>query len=87
MRRKNRISENIEMTITFSLLFVGCILGKLSMIHFGESMLTFNIPAIGTIIVRLLLFRGFNCLLGFLSNKNISNNLEVKNVSDSVNNL
>ena len=84
MRRKNRISENIEMAITFSLLFVGCILGKLSMIHFGESMLTFNISAIGTIIVGKLFFRGLNYLLNCLSNKQISYNLEIKNESDSV---
>lgn len=87
MKRNDRLNDNIKMVVTFSLFLVGCVLGKLSMLHYGESMLTFNIPAYGTIIVGLLLFRGFNCLLGFLSNKKKSNNLDVNNVSDSVNNI
>ena len=87
MRRKDRLNDNIEMIVTFFIFLAGCVLGKLSMLHFGESMLTFNIPACGTIIVGLLLFRGFNCLLDFLSNEQLSDNLKVKNVSDSVNNL
>lgn len=85
MRRKKRLNDNVEMAIIFLLLLVGCVLGKLSMLHFGESMLTFNIPALGTIIVGMLLFKCLNCLLDFLSNKQISNNWD--NVSDSVKNL
>ena len=87
MKRNDRLNDNVEMTVTFFLFLAGCVLGKLSMLYYGESMLTFNIPALGTIIVGMLLFRGFNCLLGVLSNKKVSNDLEIKKLSDGVNNL
>lgn len=66
----------LDFALLFLLVALGCMLGKFSMTHISNSILGFNIPAIGILVIGELIWVKVRGNLQQRWNKKDENNLE-----------